>query len=406
MRVLFLESNAIWINSLAMGFRDAGHDVMISGPLSAQNLPEMIASFQPELAVTIGWGKEHTAHKRTWIRQHVHAGKIPVIYWAVEDPAFTAKWSLPFIRAIEPAFVFTISSRMVSTYERLGIPAAHLDFGYQETIHAPVTPERRYQHAIAVVANAYPDVLEENPDHFRRRSLAVLMKPLLAAGMRIDLYGHGWDQMEGLLQARIPSEWIHGHLPYTEANRVYSSASILLGLQNDPDQVTQRTYEILGSGGFLLTLDTPGVRASFQPDVDLVVADSPQETVEKVQHYLSHPEERLQIRRQGRRSVAHASYRSRAESMVKTLIERGVLGPSAAPADQPGSLLFYVDRTADHYETYTVARGDTLWSISRKAGVPVEEIQRLNGLTSDVIDINQRLLIRPKIAPSPPERER
>ncbi|MGG6840489.1 UNVERIFIED_CONTAM: LysM peptidoglycan-binding domain-containing protein [Mammaliicoccus sciuri] len=44
--------------------------------------------------------------------------------------------------------------------------------------------------------------------------------------------------------------------------------------------------------------------------------------------------------------------------------------------------------------TYTVVAGDTLWSISQKTGVTVATLKKLNGLTSDVIQIGQVLKLK------------
>jgi LysM repeat protein len=45
---------------------------------------------------------------------------------------------------------------------------------------------------------------------------------------------------------------------------------------------------------------------------------------------------------------------------------------------------------------YEVVNGDTLYSISRRHGLTVEELRRLNQLTSEaIIHPKQRLLVRP-----------
>lgn len=44
--------------------------------------------------------------------------------------------------------------------------------------------------------------------------------------------------------------------------------------------------------------------------------------------------------------------------------------------------------------TYTVIKGDTLWAISQKFGVSVDQIKKLNGLTSNVLSIGQVLKIK------------
>lgn len=43
---------------------------------------------------------------------------------------------------------------------------------------------------------------------------------------------------------------------------------------------------------------------------------------------------------------------------------------------------------------YTVQRGDTLWSIAQKHGMTVDDIKSLNNLTSNLISIGQQLKIR------------
>ena len=46
------------------------------------------------------------------------------------------------------------------------------------------------------------------------------------------------------------------------------------------------------------------------------------------------------------------------------------------------------------YVTYTVKKGDNLYSISKKYGVSVESIQKLNGLSSNLLNIGQVLKIK------------
>lgn len=179
MRVLFLESNPVWIYGLPNGFRDAGHQVIISGPLTEKNIPPMISETKPDLIVTIGWGAEQLKPKQEWIQKHVHAAGVPLIYWAVEDPAFIEIWSLPFAKNVQADFVFTISPASIDYYKERGIKAAYMDFGYHSSVHSPLKAHPYYRSSIAVVANAYPDVLEKYPEHYRLTSLQTLIRPLL-----------------------------------------------------------------------------------------------------------------------------------------------------------------------------------------------------------------------------------
>ncbi|WP_375541025.1 glycosyltransferase family protein [Paenibacillus tyrfis] len=89
--------------------------------------------------------------------------------------------------------------------------------------------------------------------------------------------------------------------------------------------VIQRTYEILGSGVFFLTIDTPGVRRIGKPGRDFAVSASPADTVRLVNYYLKHPLARERIRRQGRRTVDRHNYTNRAKRMLAILRRTGLL---------------------------------------------------------------------------------
>lgn len=320
MRILFIDSNELLMYGLANGFKAAGHEVMISGRLNTRTIPNLIADFRPDLIFSEGWGKENdTVSKQTFFGKQIKNSGIPHVYWAVEDPNFTLDFTLPLVVRMKPDFVFTLSDPLVGFYRRLGIPAGHLDFGFEPSIHCPVSPVSQYKCSIVVVANAYPHVLQKYPNHYRKTSLQTLIKPLLEENIRVDFWGKDWDNMGSILGADIPSTWIHGYLPYTEANKVYNSARIVVGLQNYKSQITQRTYEILGSGGFLITSDTEGVRQLFKPGEDLVVSSNPQQTIDLVRHYLTHPYDQTRIVRKALETVSKHSYRNRAEQALQIL---------------------------------------------------------------------------------------
>lgn len=401
MRILFLESSLIWIYGLPYGFIDNGHKIMISGPLTDNNIPRMIKEFEPDLIFTIGWGVENTIIKQKWIYKYVHEAKIPLIYWAVEDPAFIDNWSLKLIRNIEPSFTFTICKDSVEYYKKNGIKAGYMDFGYHQSIYYPTDVNSKYRCSLAVVANAYPDVLDKYPEHFRRSSLETLIVPLLKENIRIDFWGRDWDKMKPYLGQDIPKDWIHGYMPYKNTNAIYNSADIVIGLQNYPSQVTQRTYEILGAGGFLLTHHTPGVTGLFTPGKDLVTSASPKETVEAIHYYLNNPKKRALIRKQGRLTVQEHSYSQRAQEMLKILVDEGILQGDISGDNGKGEIYYYENYTEDKYNLYIVSPGDTLYGISNKFKVPLNQIIELNNLLSEEILVDQVLKISEKTDKSP-----
>jgi len=55
---------------------------------------------------------------------------------------------------------------------------------------------------------------------------------------------------------------------------------------------------------------------------------------------------------------------------------------------------FGVSNEFDNMSVWTVSKGDTLFSIAKKSGSPVEVIKKLNGLTSNIIMIGQILQLK------------
>lgn len=312
------------IHGLPGGFRDAGCEVEISGPLSLEIIETLLTQFRPDVVFTMGWSNETTDKKAFLIHKLVKAAKLPLVYWATEDPTHTHSFTLPLIQKLQPDFVFTICRERVAYYKKLGIRAAHMDFGYHPGIHFQTDPNAQYCCNVAVVANAYPRILQKYPQHYRIESLKTLIVPLVQSDIRVDFWGKGWNEIEPVLGIRIPRECCHGYLEYCDANLVYSSASILLGPQNQQTQLSQRTYEIMGSGGFLLTSDTPEVRRLFVPGKDLVTSASPEETVELTRHYLKETAERQKIRASGQKAVSAHTYQNRALDMLRILNEEKI----------------------------------------------------------------------------------
>jgi spore maturation protein CgeB len=172
---------------------------------------------------------------------------------------------------------------------------------------------------VAFIANAYANTLQVYPNHYRHKSLEILIRPVIQNKLTTSFYGKQWNLIKPVLKTSVPRKWIKGYLEYTEAHKVYSSSKIILGLQNQRTQLTQRTYEILGSGGFLLTTDTDEIRRLFVPGRHLVTASSSEETVELIKYYLKHPDQREKIQKQGLQAVSAHDYRHRAAYMIKTL---------------------------------------------------------------------------------------
>lgn len=325
MKILFLERGKLWSYGLPDGLRELGHIVRMSGPVTNRRVVTQLKSFKPDLLISVGWGPDHTKPKQRLMRKLATQYKIPLIYWSTEDPNFTQVFTIPLLQTMKPDFVFTISSKTAEMFREMGYRSAHMDFAYHRNIHRQTNPTAKYRSDIAVVANAYPDVLHKYRRIYRRKTLEVLIRPLLEQGFRIDFYGRDWHRMKPFLGAVIPKEWLRGSIPYKDAHKVYSSAKIILGLQNYKDMVTQRTYEVLGSKGFMLTCDTPAVRQLLKPGRDIAVTSTPEQTIALVHRYLEDSGARDRIRDQGRIAIDQHNYKNRARKMLTVLQKHGLL---------------------------------------------------------------------------------
>lgn len=190
-----------------------------------------------------------------------------------------------------------------------------LPFGYNHEIYKPVPPKPEYRCDIAVVANFYPWGLVN-----RNRSLYDLVVPLLERGYDMKIWGIRWDQAPGLGIALPDGVW-QGYLDHRESPAVYNSAKIVIGVQNEFDyatNITMRTPEVLGAGGFLLASRTRATEAMFQHRKHLILSGSPEATLTLVDYYLERPEERAEIAAAGLQYVRdHFTYARRAEELLR-----------------------------------------------------------------------------------------
>lgn len=322
---IFALCNTDLIYTLPLGFKQAGHEVQKSGTILEDKLKSQIEKFKPDLIIDLGWTTNHYREKWAIIKNAVKASGVPYIYWSIEDSAFTEEFCLPFIQAVQPDFVFSICPETVEDYKRMGIKATYMNFGYNGLIHYPITPQEEYKYSIAIVANVYPGAIIGNEKYKRYEAIRTLIIPLLKENIRVDFWGRDWDVIANLEGCYIPKEWMHENLSYRDTNKVYNSSNIIIGLQNSDTELTQRTYEILAAGGFLLTNNTSRIRSLFKVDEQLVASSSPEETVKLVKYYMNHPDERRRIAVRALGAVGGNSYKERAEYVIDVLRREEIL---------------------------------------------------------------------------------
>ncbi len=89
-----------------------------------------------------------------------------------------------------------------------------------------------------------------------------------------------------------------GQARFQEAAKKFSQAKICLNISH-VDDINMRTFEIMGSGNFLLTEWLPTIEELFKDGVHCAMYKTFDEAVDKAKYYLAHDEEREKIAQAG-----------------------------------------------------------------------------------------------------------
>lgn len=128
----------------------------------------------------------------------------------------------------------------------------------------------------------------------------------------VDLFTHD-------LSFQLPNLRNHGTVDnYREMPLVFKQSRINLNisLRSILSGIPQRAFDIMGSGGFLLSNYQNDFLDYFVPDEDFVFYESEKDLLQKIAYYLSHEDERAQIAANGHRKIAAGhTYRHRVREM-------------------------------------------------------------------------------------------
>ena len=309
MKILGLLSFDIFRHSIGEALESLGHELCYLERFDEEQLENAILSFQPDLVLSMGWDIWHVDFygegRLPNVREILHRHQLFHVYFAEEDWLHHENWSRLYVAEVEPDFVLTRSASCIPKYEKMGVPAVEFDVGCNPDFHKPVSSQPQYECDVAVIANGHFGFGE-----IRSKSISDLIVALFDQPFHTKIWGKGWDQVGNYHGGKsAPAHMLQGKLAFSETPKVYSSAKICISVQTCNDQLSNRTYDILSSGGFLLTSDSPAVRGKLKPGINCAVSKSPEDTVRLIKHYLDHPDERVEIARAGREyAIEHFSY--------------------------------------------------------------------------------------------------
>lgn len=83
----------------------------------------------------------------------------------------------------------------------------------------------------------------------------------------------------------LPENVIHNRCSYELTRTIYNKSFLNIGVQNSEYKLTKRTFEIIGCGGCLIVPITVEIRNNFTDGKEVIVSESPSDTIEKIYYY-------------------------------------------------------------------------------------------------------------------------
>ena len=231
------------------------------------------------------WGEDGLSHVLPYKPIFpVRDGKNPVVYWPTDTHINGKSYEYRLSLARKSDIVFNAQKPAVEQMEKDGVKSLWLP--------------------CAVEPQAYP-----------RYNLASKHYDVCFVG-----YINGEERVEALdrLFREFPN-FFFGQRLFENAARIYADSKICFNIALNND-VNMRNWEVLGSGGFLLTKRLPALSELLQDGVHCVMWDTLDDAMEKAKYYLEHQEERDKIAKAGyERTIKEHTYEQRFKEIFSKL---------------------------------------------------------------------------------------
>lgn len=326
--------NSYFSGDMQWGFQEAGCDAQVIRVNDAQQMEQVLEYDAPDILITLGAPLELRLDAMAVVAKR-DPNRTRHIHWDTDGISSRYYTSLSgegiemdVVYASNPDLVLTMCPEMYNLMRSKHIPCEMMHYGYCPLVHHPMSEEKSTEESrsgpISLVGNSYSVHYQSHPDHYRYQSIRVLLKPLLENGYEVQFYGDPGYRLlvSKMFNIGVPVYQYHGYVAYENTCGIYNRAFINIVTQNHPQTITKRTFEILGSGGFALSSDNSELRRLFMPGRDLAVSSSPEETLELVEYYKTHPDEYWQVRENAARSVENHTYKQRAGFILELYRER------------------------------------------------------------------------------------
>lgn len=236
------------------------------------------------------------------------------VLWFVEDYLRFTYWR-DMAKYFD--FVFTIQKGdCIEQIRRAGAGEVHyLPTAFDPFVHAPLklsdTELKQWGSPLSFVGAGY---------HNRQQMFASL------AHHPFKIWGSEWptckpfDQMVQQGARRISAEEYVKIFNATEINLNLHSSTERDGVEPNGDFINPRTFELAGCGAFQLVDERTLLPEAFEIGREIITFNSFSDLTEKIQYYLEHPQERVEIAQRARaRVLRDHTYDKRIEQMLSVI---------------------------------------------------------------------------------------
>ncbi len=277
----------------------------------SQAILAKVETFEPDLVIAMAQAPlNHQALKR------LRRDGVKTAMWFVEDHRLFTYW-----KSFAPFYdIFAVIQKepFLSELDAIGQPnALYLPLAAQPDFHKPMelTPaeQRKFGSDVSFMGAGYPN----------RR---IAFRELVNHDFKI--WGNEWDGdhvLERLVQlkgARVTPEECVKIFNATKINLNLHSSIHADELVSKGDFVNPRTFELAACGAFQLVDKRSLLNESFEDD-ELATFNSMDELIEKIDYYVSHPEEGHKLAQKAReRVLKDHTYQSRMRTLLEFTTER------------------------------------------------------------------------------------
>lgn len=204
--------------------------------------------------------------------------------------------------------VVTTKSYNVSELKRIGAKNILFQYqAYEKDFHKPYSNCSEIIWGVSFIGSYEKERFES-------------IKFLAHNGIKINLWGYGWDFLNGKYENII---YMDGELFKEEYTKVFTCSRISLNFLRkiNRDLHTSRSIEIPACKGFMLAERTDEHKYLFVENKEAAYFSDNKELLEKVSYYLSHDGERNKIAEEGYKKcvISNYSYDDRAKEILNNL---------------------------------------------------------------------------------------